>query len=84
MMQINLKKFAIKRNVDLISRLRPVAAALNEMQSNTCGLADFVIIWKKLLSVFEEEEGCKIRNFDLNIIKRVIIRYKQAITPAHC
>lgn len=77
-----IQNTGIKRNAeDLISRLRPIANALNDIQSDTCGLTDAVIIWKKLLSIFEE--GTHNSNFALSILQKVVNRYKQAITQAH-
>ena len=44
-----VKDFALKRNAeDYLQRMRPIAVALDRMQSDSCKISDAVHVWKKL------------------------------------
>lgn len=68
---------AIKRNAeDLLAILKPISTALNQMQSNSCDIADAVVIWKTLQQSLDKVLSSK----KLDIFLK---RYRQALTPAH-
>jgi uncharacterized protein YuzB (UPF0349 family) len=72
-----VQNFSLKRKAeDMSRRLKPIAVALDQMQSNTCGIADAVDIWKQLEKTFVESG-------DNHALKELRERKKTALTPAH-
>ena len=70
-----VSNIGLKHNVeDLVARLKPIAAALDKMQSDTCHIGDAVHIWKDLKDHLPNQR---------DIMKKYGERYNQAITPAH-
>ena len=66
---------SINHNVqDLLARLKPIAASLDKMQSDTCHIRDAVNIWKKLKEDLPNQR---------DKMKKYSERYNPAITPAH-
>ncbi|XP_076050878.1 uncharacterized protein LOC143031207 isoform X2 [Oratosquilla oratoria] len=59
---------------ELLSRLEPVAVALDKTQSGTCTIAEAVDIWKELGKKFDNDQ---------KVTFRVRSRYSQVITKAH-
>ena len=69
--------FGLKRNAeDYLQRMRPIAVALDTIQSDSCKISDTVAVWKKL------EEDLK-ESHQPTVIKKLLSRTKQAPTPAH-
>lgn len=68
---------AIKRNAeDMIAILKPIATALDHVQSNKCSISDAVVYWKILKSELDKILNKKQMALFLK-------RYEQALTPAH-
>lgn len=55
--------------------MKPIAIALDRVQTDTCMIGDSVIIWKELKS--------ELATHPSSIVDKVDIRMKQALTPAH-
>ena len=73
-----VKDFALKRNAeDYLQRMRPIAVALDRMQSDSCKISDAVHVWKKL------EDDLKESHQPPTVMKKLLSRTKQALTPAH-
>ena len=72
------KDFALKRNAeDYLQRMRPIAVALDRIQSDSCNISDAVHVWKKL------EDDLKESHQPPTVMKTLLSRTKQALTPAH-
>lgn len=72
-----VKNFGLKRNAeDYLQRMKPIAVALDKVQSDSCRISDAVDVWKQLESELSESQPS-------NIVKKVQNRSKQALTPAH-
>ena len=66
----------IKRTAeDYLARMKPIAVALDKLQSDTCHITDAVVIWKEL-----EQE---LEHMPIKVIKAVQSRMNTALTPAH-
>lgn len=75
-----IMNFGIKRAAqDIIKLLKPIAVALDKMQSNSCKISDAVIIWKQLELDLEENS-----HWTSAQKKQFLDRYTFAITSAHC
>jgi len=73
-----LKNIGIKRNAeDFLIRLKPIAVALDGMQSDTCVISETVQTWKDLEKTFEENDQ------PISILKHVKDRYNQTMTDSH-
>lgn len=68
----------LKRNAeDMLEQLKPIAIALDNIQSNNCSIADAVYVWKDLKKILKEK---KVNN---EVQQNLDSRYKMALTPAH-
>ena len=70
-LDINLKRQA----VDYLSKMKPLAVALDRLQADNCHLADAVVIWKELADTFEDMPVEDFMKFES--------RMSIALTPAH-
>ena len=67
----------IKRNAeDYLRLMKPIAVALDKVQSDSCKLSEAVEVWKAL-----ERETDSLQPFD--VAQKVQLRSKQVLTPAH-
>ena len=57
--------------------MRPIAVALDRIQSDSCNISDAVHVWKKL------EDDLKESHQPPTVMKKLLSRTKQALTPAH-
>ena len=70
-LDINLKR----QTLDYLSKMKPLAVALDKLQRDSCHLADAVVIWKELAESFDE--------MSVADSLRLEARMKVALTPAH-
>ena len=70
-LDISLKR----RAEDYLSRMKPIAIALDKLQSDKCLISDAVVIWKELQEKFEDRSIIDHFKFDARI--------STALTPAH-
>ena len=50
-----VKDFGLKsRTADYLSKMKPIAVALDKLQSDKCNISDAVVIWKDLQEAFED------------------------------
>ena len=69
---INIKKNA----EDYLRRMKPIAVALDKVQSDSCKLSETVEVWKALELEMESSQP-------IVVTQRVQQRSKQALTTAH-
>lgn len=74
---------SIKRNVeDLLLRLKPISIALDQIQKDSCSIAEAVDIWKKLETDLKKNKV--LDNCKKSVINKSFKnRYDQALTPVH-
>ena len=73
-----VKDIALKRNAeDYLQGMKPIIVALNRVQSDSCKISDVVHVWKKL------QDDLKESNQPTTVMKKLLSRTKQALTPAH-
>ena len=70
-LDITLKRQAM----DYLSKMKPIAVALDRLQADKCHLADAVVIWKELAGRFDD--------MSLSDCMKLDSRMKIALTPAH-
>ena len=61
--------------MEYLSRMKPIAIALDKLQRDKCHLSDAVVIWKELQETFENMPLPDYMNFETRI--------SAALTPAH-
>ena len=64
-----------QRAFDYLSKMKPLAVALDKLQSDTCRISDSVAIWKELQIAFDDMPLSVLSNFEE--------RMSTALTPAH-
>ena len=70
--------FALKRNAeDYLQRMRPIAVALDWIQSDSCKVSDAVHVWKK------HDDDLKESHHPPTTMKTLLSRTKQTLTPVH-
>lgn len=68
---------SLKRNVeDYLQLLKPIAVALDKVQSNTCVISEAVEAWLSLYSTLKEHAS-------RSVLEKVEKRMRQALTPNH-
>ena len=72
-LDITLKRQA----TEYLSKMKPIAVALDRLQADKCHLSDAVVIWKELAESFDDIE------MSLSDSKKLVSRMKIALTPAH-
>ena len=71
-----VKDFELKsRTADYLSKMKPIAVALDKLQSDKCNISDAVVIWKDLQEAFED--------MPLSVSSKFEERMSSALTPAH-
>lgn len=72
-----VQDISIKRNAeDYLKRMKPIAVALDKVQSDTCKISDAVEVWKELSRDMEASQS-------LNVATKVQHRSEQALTDVH-
>lgn len=73
----NVRNLGIKRNAeDYLTRMKPIAVALDKVQRNTCVISEAVEVWLSLLSDLKGSQP-------QNVVKKVEQRMKQSLTATH-
>lgn len=74
-----VKNVGIKRSAeDIIKLLKPIAVALDKTQSNSCKIAETVLIWKELEERLEHDSY-----WNADDKKKFYARYEFVLTDAH-
>ena len=71
-----MHNFTLKRNAEnYLSRMQPIANALDKLQHNSCTISDSVAVWHKM-----EED---LSSAPIDVAKKMYHRQNQTLTPAH-